>query len=87
MKAVILYRPVSDHARPVDEYVREFKIRTGRELELVSTETKDGAKLAELYGIVQYPALIVTNEDGHYLKHWEGLPLPLFDEVQGYLAR
>jgi len=85
MKAVILYRPVSEHARDVDDYVREFKIRTGREFKLISTETKEGANLGELYGIMSYPAVLVTDDDGKLQKIWQGEHLPLYNEVQGYL--
>jgi hypothetical protein len=85
MKAVILYRPVSEHAREVDDYVREFKMRTGKDFKLVSTETKDGANLAKLYDIMSYPAVLVTDDDGKLQKLWTGEHLPLYDEVQGYM--
>ena len=84
MKVVALYHPESDHARAVLDYARDFERIKGVPIELVSLETKDGAHLARLYDIVQYPAIIVTAEGGALLKHWEALPLPLMDEVAAY---
>ena len=85
MKACILYHPISDHARAVEEYVTNFERQKGNVIELMSLETKDGAYLATLYEIVNYPALLAIKEDGRLVKYWEGEPLPLMDEVAGYL--
>jgi hypothetical protein len=38
-----------------------------------------------LYDIVTQPSILVTNDDGSYIKHWEGANLPLQDEVAGYV--
>lgn len=85
MKAVILYRPQSEFARPAEEYIREFESRRGKTIELVSLDTVEGADMAHLYDIVQYPALLVIRDDGQILKAWQGARLPLMDEVAGYL--
>lgn len=84
MKARILYHPQSDHARPVEVYARDFERIKGKKIELVSLETREGADLAKLYDIVQYPAVIVSRDDSQLLKSWEGEPLPLMDEVAAY---
>ncbi len=86
MKACILYHPISDHARVVEEYVTNFERQKGNVIELMSLETKDGADLATLYEIVNYPALLAIKKDGQLVKYWEGEPLPLMDEVAGYLT-
>lgn len=85
MKAFILYRPQSEFARPVEEYIREFESRRGKSIELVSLDTMEGSDMARLYDIVQYPALLVIRDDGQILKAWQGTRLPLMDEVAGYL--
>lgn len=87
MKAVALYRPNSEFARVVEEYARDFERRGGQALELVSLDTVEGADIARLYGIVQYPALLVIRDDGQLLKDWQGELLPLMDEVNGYLRQ
>ncbi len=85
MKAAILYHPQSEFARAVEEYAHDFEHQKGIPIELISLETKDGANLAALYEIVQYPALLVRQDNGDLVKHWEGDPLPLMNEVAGYL--
>jgi hypothetical protein len=53
--------------------------------ELLDIDTRDGAAEASLRGIVQYPAIVVTAYDGRALQQWEGLPLPLIDQVAGMM--
>ncbi len=85
MKAVILYHPKSEFSRQVEEYVRDFERQKGKSLELISLETKEGADMAKLYDIVQYPAVLALKESGELLKDWQGSVLPLMNEVAGYL--
>lgn len=82
---VALYHPQSDKARLVEEYADEFERRHSRALELVSLESVEGANLARLYDIVQYPALLAVRDDGQLAAQWQGDPLPMMDEVAGYL--
>jgi hypothetical protein len=85
MKAYILYHPNSDNARTVEQYIKDFESRHSKKLEILSLETREGASMATLYDIVAYPALLVTQDNSQLLKEWQGLPLPLMDEVAGYL--
>ncbi|MDZ7785823.1 MAG: hypothetical protein U5L95_01750 [Candidatus Saccharibacteria bacterium] len=85
MKMVILYHPVSEQARKVEEFARDFERTQHVKPELVSLETKEGADLARVYDAVQYPAIIVTRDDGSHMKQWEGEKLPLMDEVAARL--
>lgn len=87
MKAIVLYRPNSEHARAVEEYIREFQRRTGRNLELLDVDTKEGANMVELYDAVRYPAVIAIADDGRMLSSWLGEPLPLINDVDGYLVK
>lgn len=86
MKTLVLYRPNSEYARSVDEFVREFQVRSGggKVLEVVNIDSREGAQIAELYGIMQYPAILVLQSDGFMQKSWEGGTLPLIEEVMGY---
>jgi hypothetical protein len=85
MKLLALYHPNSEHGRMVEEYAHDFEKTRGVVINLASLETREGAATASLYGVVQYPALLVIKEDDHLLvKHWEGVPWPTMDEVAGY---
>lgn len=86
MKVSILYHPQSEFARSVEEFARDFEHQKGTPVELVSLESTEGANKAALYDIVQYPALFVSRDSGELIKHWEGTPLPLMNEVAGYLV-
>jgi hypothetical protein len=85
MKAFILYHPNAEFARRVETYAQDFLRQRGSDIELVSLDTPNGANIARVYDIVQYPALLVTTDDGSLLKNWQGERLPLMDEVAGYL--
>ena len=85
MKASILYNPNSDHARQVEEFNRHLQMRSSREMDLVSTETKEGANLSTVYGILKYQAVLITRDDGSLVSLWQNENMPLIDEVIGYL--
>jgi len=82
MRLVVLYRERSEHARAVTEFVDTLSRRyPGRAATLMDIDTREGAAEASLYGVVQYPAIIVTAYDGSVIGSWEGMPLPMIDEV------
>jgi hypothetical protein len=85
MKIVALYHPNSEFARIIEEYARDFERRRGKVVELLSLDSRDGAALASLYDILQYPALLAIRDDGQLIKNWEGSDLPLMNEVAGYI--
>lgn len=87
MGLVALYRVNSEQARPVYEFVEMMRRRyPGKTIKELDIDTRDGSAEASLYGIVSYPALISTSLDGRVLGIWEGLPLPLIDEVVGSIV-
>jgi len=84
MKILILYQGNSEHERMVLEYVRDFrKQQVTRKVELVDVNTRDGGAMAELYDVVQYPAILALSNDGQILKSWEG-NFPLMNELAYY---
>lgn len=85
MKAVVLYHPASEHSRAVEEFAHNIKAQTGIELDLLSVDTVEGSRKAEVYDITQYPAVLVTKDDGSMQKMWQGETLPLINEVVSYL--
>jgi len=88
MKALILYRPNSEHATKVETFVRDFEHQHdlgSKRIELVSVDTREGAATASLYDIWSFPAIIAVDMDGRVLNIWQGENLPLMDEVAGYI--
>lgn len=85
MKIQILYHPKSDHARTVEEYAHDFSKLTGRDIELVSLDSKDGAHIASLYDIVRYPAILAIDNNGILHKNWQGPVMPLMNELSYYM--
>ncbi len=84
MRLVALYRTNSEQARPMYEFIEMFRRRyPDKQVQELDLDTRDGAAEATLYGVTQYPAIIATAVDGRVLGLWEGLPLPLIDEVAG----
>lgn len=86
MKVYILYRPKSEHARQIEEFLQEFKHRHGeRPLEIIDIDTRDGTATASLYDVVDYPAILALTDDGQLLKSWVGREVPpLMQEVAYY---
>jgi hypothetical protein len=88
MKLVVLYQPHTEFARITEEYVQEFKgLHPEAEVALVDVDSIEGSKQAQLYDVVQYPALLAIANNGSLLNMWSGSLMPLMDEVMGYLRR
>jgi len=85
MKVLVLYRPNSEHGRLVEEFIRDFQRRyEAAKLEIINIDTREGIATASLYDVMQYPAILVLQNDGYLQKSWMGDRLPLMDEVFGY---
>ncbi len=86
MKVLVLYRPNSEHSRIVDEFIRNFNSRSDsvHQIELCNIDTREGDSQARLYGVMQYPAILVVQNNGSLQRSWEGSTLPLIDEVIAY---
>lgn len=85
MSVLVVYKPVSEHARVVEEFLHEFEKRTARTLETVDPDTIRGSEICRLYDVVEYPTVIATAEDGRMQHTWRGVPMPLIDEVGSYV--
>jgi hypothetical protein len=86
MRTLVIYKPESDHAREVTDYLRDFQRQTGHSLEEVNPETHDGIDFCRVYDIVEYPSIIALRDDGQVLSVWRGRPLPTISEVSFYVA-
>jgi hypothetical protein len=88
MKVVVLYRQNSEFARSVEEFLRGLRETHNvdeRYLEVLDYDSREGLSIASMYDIMDQPAILVMNDDGGYVKHWEGSQLPLQEEVAGYM--
>ncbi len=81
MRTVCIWRDDEDYSRAMTEWIREFEHRTGREIESISPDTREGESLCNAYDIVEYPTILVLRDDGSVVASWRGRNLPLFDEV------
>lgn len=84
MRTIIVYRPNTEVERPVIEFMREFEQRTGKTLETINPDDRDGAGFIETYDILEYPTVIALSDGGELLQIWRGLPLPTISEVSYY---
>lgn len=85
MKLRILYHPNDERSTEVENFVDECKRVSSKDIELISLETPEGASVGDVYGVVNYPALLVVRDDGQLNKGWQGPSLPSVNEVVGYL--
>ncbi|MBP9667467.1 hypothetical protein KBD87_01495 [Candidatus Saccharibacteria bacterium] len=86
MKTVAIYKPDSETARTVEDFMRDFTRQTGRTIEVLDPETKDGSATCRSYDIVEYPTLLAVSDDGQMQTMWTGLPLPTISEVSYYVS-
>jgi hypothetical protein len=85
MKVLVLYRPNSEHGRVTEEFIHDFQRRHQDErLEALNLDTREGSSMASLYDVMQYPAILVVQDDGYVQRIWQGEVLPLMDEVAAY---
>jgi hypothetical protein len=85
MRVVVVTREQTDYARQVSDYLRDFKLQTGHDLELLDPETPDGISFTGAYDIWQLPTILAISDDGQVQNQWNGLPLPTISEVSYYV--
>lgn len=86
MRVVIIYRPASEHARRVEEYIADFeRFHPGETVETYNVDSPDGSHAAEIYGVMNYPAVLALASDGQVQQQWEGIDkLPLMNDLAYY---
>lgn len=85
MRVCVIYHPRSDHSRRVEEFARDLDHFHGVRTELLSLETREGAAMASMYDVVNYPAIVVVRDSGEIAQFWQGDQLPLMNEVASYV--
>ncbi len=84
MRVVVVYKTESDHAREVFDYLRDFERQTGRQIEEVNPDSREGTDFCAVYDIVEYPTIVALDSGGQLLSQWRGRPLPTISEVSFY---
>ena len=87
MKVLVLYRPHSEHARRVEEFLHDLQQEHDidrRSLQIFDVDSRDGIATASLYDVMSTPAIIVTDNLGSYIKSWIGEELPLMRDIAAY---
>ena len=84
MRVVVLYKEQTDYARQVLDYMRDFEHQTGKKLETLDPESREGVGFCQTYDILQFPTMLALSESGQLQNSWKGLPLPTISEVSYY---
>lgn len=84
MKVVVVYKSDSEHGRIVEDFLHDFRRQTGKTLETLEPETREGTSFCETYDIVQYPTLVALDDSSQMIQMWVGDPLPRISEVSYY---
>lgn len=84
MKTYMVYQDNSDHARTVIDFMRDFERQTGKTLEVVDPETREGDGFCRTYDIVEYPTLIALDDNGVIQNMWRGTDFPTISELTYY---
>lgn len=84
---MVVYRPRSEHARMVDDFLREVqRMSPGPDrIEKVDVDTREGASIASLYDVMSYPKVMVLADDGRLIQEWDAGTMPLLGDVRYYL--
>ncbi len=85
MKVVAVYKQERDYTRSVTEWLRDFERQTGKSIEEIDPDSREGASLCRTYDIVEYPTLLALDNEGQLQNIWRGVILPTISEVSYYV--
>jgi len=85
MKVLVVYKPDSEQARAVTDWLRDFHRHTGKTLEEIDPDTRSGASLCRTYDIVEYPTFLAIDTTGAMQMMWRGTMLPTISEISYYI--
>lgn len=70
MKVIILRKLNAETDTQLQGYLRDFEQRTGKQIELMDADSKEGVELAQVYDILQFPAILVREDTGELVQAW-----------------
>lgn len=83
MRVICIYRDNEEYTRTVTDWLEDFYRQTGREIETMNPDENTG--FCEAYDVVEYPTIIVLDNNGSVLASWRGPMMPLKNEVLYYI--
>ena len=87
MRVVAVYKDNMDYTRSIDTFMGDFARQTGRTLERLDPDTREGELFCRAYDIVEYPAIIALSNDGQMQNMWIGSIMPTISEVSYYVSQ
>jgi hypothetical protein len=87
MRVVVIFKDATDYTRAVDSFREDFARQTGRVLETLDPESREGELFCRTYDIVEYPTIIALSNDGQMQNMWTGPVMPTISEVSYYAAQ
>lgn len=87
MRVVAVYKDNMDYTRSIDTFMDDFARQTGRTLERLDPESREGDLFCRTYDIVEYPTIIALSNDGQMQNIWTGSTLPTISEVSYYVSQ
>ena len=84
MRAVIVWRRESDYGRVVEDWIRDFSMLSGMEIETIDPDDAKNEGFLKAYDVVEYPMILGLDDNGKVMDSWRGLPLPRLNEVAAY---
>ena len=83
MRVICIYRDNEEYTRTVTDWLEDFRRQTGREIETMDPD--QNVSFCETSDIVEYPTVIVLDNNGSVLASWRGAMMPLKNEVLYYI--
>lgn len=77
----MVYREQSDYRMAAETFLRDYRMRTGQEIETLDPDSREGANFCRVYDIVEYPTIIAIGPDGMMYQMWRGTSFPTVSEV------
>ena len=82
---IILHKLNAETDTQLQGYLRDFEQRTGKQIELMDVEGKEGVELAQIYDILQFPAILVREDMGELVQAWSEIDKwPTISELSYY---
>lgn len=85
MRVVVVTKDNMDYTRDVDTFLENFTRQTGKTVEVLDPDTRDGESFTRTYDIVQYPTIVALSDDSQLQNIWMGPSLPTINEVSYYV--
>ncbi len=87
MRVVVVYKDAHDYTRAVDMFRDDFARQTGRVLEVLNPDSREGEQFCRTYDILEYPTIIALSNDGVMQNMWNGPVMPTISEVSYYASQ